>query len=199
MKINEVKKTITGLKIPYIKIIKKNEYKAIKKDFANIENYLIKLSNTNDEHTYTKKISINAEIVTDFKNLIDVICNDDTKKAVATATNNQIKKALSMAIFDNSTKKLTKVAQSSTQALYNYNDNIKVFATIKDTIENIKSNCKTLGTLTKLDGSVVYCDIDKLVKQVQEQHEKEKQEKALARKNAKAKANEKASKQAKAK
>lgn len=194
MKKIDILKQINGLKKDYKEIIKLDYFKQFKKDIQKIDDFTTKIDQTNDITTKTQKISINASMLNNFKALANEICNDDTNNIINKATNNQIKKSLALAIFDNTTNNLKLQIKTNAQALYNYQDITRVFTTFKATIENLKTQNKTMSVCVDLvTNKVKFVDADALYQKMLEQKELEKQNAKIAKSNKKAKENKKAS------
>ena len=141
----QVTKQLNGIKEDYKKLVKIEEFKQLKKDLKIIDSFTTKITQDNDTTTKTQKISINKNMIDNFKALANKICNAETIAIIDKATNNQIKKAFALAIFENTKNDLKLAIRTNTTKLYTYQDITKVYATFKATIENIKTNNKSLS------------------------------------------------------
>ena len=92
-------KQLNGINEDYKKIVKLEEFKQLKKDLKIIDTFTTKITQENDTTTKTQKISINKNMIDNFKALANKICNQDTIAILNSATNNQIKKAFAIAIL----------------------------------------------------------------------------------------------------
>ena len=137
----QVTKQLNGIKEDYKKLVKIEEFKQLKKDLKIIDSFTTKITQDNDTTTKTQKISINKNMIDNFKALANKICNAETIAIIDKATNNQIKKAFALAIFENTKNDLKLAIRTNTTKLYTYQDITKVYATFKATIENIKIFC----------------------------------------------------------
>ena len=130
-------------------------------------------------------------MLNNFKSLANTICNAETLTILQKATNNQIKKALALAIFENTTNTLKMTIKTNTQKLYQYQDITKVFATFKTTIENLKTNNKTLSIVVDINtNKIKFVDAEKIYNEMMAQKQQEKENAKQERKNQKAKQNE---------
>ena len=116
----QVLKQLNGIKEDYKKIVKLEEFKQLKKDLKIIDSFTTKITQDNDTTTKTQKISINKNMIDNFKALANKICNADTIAILNNATNNQIKKSLAIAIFENTRNDLKLAIRTNTQKLYTY-------------------------------------------------------------------------------
>lgn len=197
MEQKQITKIIVGIKENYKNIIKSNYFKNIKKDVEKIDEFTTTIEQNENETTKTQKISINKTMIDNLKLFIDNFCDDDTKTAFDKASNNQIKKAYSLAIFDNTKTRLKTKIRTKTETLKDYQDTTRVYQTIKDTIENVKTNCKKLAILTsEISNTIKFVNLDEIYQKLLDKKADEQKQAKLAKSNAKAKANEKASKQA---
>lgn len=197
MEQKQINKIITGIKTDYKIIIKSNYFKNIKKDIEKVDEFTTTIEQNDNETIKTQKISINKTMIDNLKLFIDNFCNDDTKAAVNKASNNQIKKAYALAIFDNTKTRLKTKVRTKTETLKDYQDTTRVYQTIKDTIENVKTNCKKLAILTsEISNTIKFVNLDEIYQKMLDKKADEQKQAKLAKANAKAKANEKASKQA---
>lgn len=188
-------KQLNGIKEDYKKIVKFEEFKQLKKDLKIIDTFTTKIIQENDTTTKTQKISINKNMLDNFKALANKICNDDTIAIVNNATNNQIKKAFALAIFENTRNDLKLAIKTNTQKLYTYQDITRVFATFKATIENLKTQCKTMSICIDIvTNKIKFVDANAMYNKLVEEKAQERKNKQIERKNKKALANDKASK-----
>ena len=75
--------------------------------------------------------------------------------------------------------------------LYQYQDITKVFATFKTTIENLKTNNKTLSIVVDINtNKIKFVDAEKIYNEMMAQKQQEKENAKQERKNQKAKQNE---------
>jgi hypothetical protein len=184
-------KNINGLEKEYKKIIKLEQFKQFKKDLKIIDDFTTKITQENDTTTKTQKIVINANMLNNFKSLANEICNTETLTILQKATNNQIKKALALAIFENTSNTLKMTIKTNTQKLYQYQDITKIFATFKTTIENLKTNNKTLSIVVDINtNKIKFVDAEKIYNEMMAQKQQEKENAKQERKNNKAKQNE---------
>lgn len=187
----QVTKKLNGIKEDYKKLVKIDEFKQLKKDLKIIDSFTTKITQDNDTTTKTQKISINKNMIDNFKALANKICNAETIAIIDKATNNQIKKAFALAIFENTKNDLKLSIRTNTTKLYTYQDITKVFATFKATIENIKTNNKSLSVCVDIvTNQLKFVDANAMYNQLVEQKAQERKNKAQERKNNKAKQNE---------
>lgn len=190
-------KKLNGIKEDYKKIIKLEEFKQFKKDLKVIDTFTTKITQEEDTTTKTQKISINKNMLDNFKALTNKICNNDTTTILNNATNNQIKKALALAIFENTKNDLKLAIRTNTTKLYIYQDITKVFATFKATIENLKTQNKTMSICIDIvTNQIKFVNADAMYQKLVEEKAQERKNKQIARKNKKAIENEKATKKA---
>ena len=188
-------KQLNGIKEDYKKIVKLEEFKQLKKDLKIIDTFTTKITQENDTTTKTQKISINKNMLDNFKALANKICNQETITILNNATNNQIKKALAIAIFENTRNDLKLAIKTNTQKLYTYQDITRVFATFKATIENLKTQCKTMSICIDIvTNKIKFVDANAMYQKLTEEKLQERKNKQIERKNKKALANDKASK-----
>ena len=186
-------KQLNGIKEDYKKIVKLEEFKQLKKDLKIIDSFTTKITQENDTTTKTQKISINKNMLDNFKALANKICNQDTITILNNATNNQIKKALAIAIFENTRNDLKLAIKTNTQKLYTYQDITRVFATFKTTIENLKTQCKTMSICIDIvTNKIKFVDANAMYNKLVEEKTQERKNKQIERKNKKAITNEKA-------
>lgn len=191
----QILKNLNGINQEYKKILKIEEFKQFKKDLKIIDNFTTKISQDNDTTTKTQKISINKNMLDNFKALANKICNNDTITILNNATNNQIKKSLALAIFENTKNDLKLAIKTNTQKLYTYQDVTKVFATFKATIENLKTQNKTMSICVDITtNKIKFVDAQKMYNELMQQKELERKNKKIEKANKKTKENEKASK-----
>ena len=186
-------KQLNGIKEDYKKIVKLEEFKQLKKDLKIIDTFTTKITQENDTTTKTQKISINKNMLDNFKALANKICNQETITILNNATNNQIKKALAIAIFENTRNDLKLAIKTNTQKLYTYQDITRVFATFKATIENLKTQCKTMSICIDIvTNKIKFVDANAMYNKLVEEKAQERKNKQIERKNKKAITNEKA-------
>lgn len=186
-------KQLNGIKEDYKKIVKLEEFKQLKKDLKIIDTFTTKITQENDTTTKTQKISINKNMIDNFKALANKICNQDTITILNNATNNQIKKSLALAIFENTRNDLKLAIKTNTQKLYTYQDITRVFATFKATIENLKTQCKTMSICIDIvTNKIKFVDANAMYNKLVEKKAQERKNKQIERKNKKAITNEKA-------
>lgn len=190
---NELLKKLNGIKIEYKKVLKIEEFKQFKKDLKTFEEFTTKITSEENTTTKTQKLSINNKVIENFKNLIDKITNEDTKTIVKNASNNQIKKSLALAIFENTTNTLKLAIKTNTTKLYNYEDITKVFATLKTTIENLKTQNKTKSICVDITTNTLkFVDANEMYNKLMKQKQQERKNKVQERKNKKQIENKKA-------
>lgn len=186
-------KQLNGIKENYKKIVKLEEFKQLKKDLKIIDTFTTKIIQENDTTTKTQKISINKNMIDNFKALANKICNQDTITILNNATNNQIKKALAIAIFENTRNDLKLAIKTNTQKLYTYQDITRVFATFKATIENLKTQNKTMSICVDIaTNKIKFVDANAMYQKLVEEKTQERKNKQIERKNKKQIENEKA-------
>ena len=187
----QVTKQLNGIKEDYKKLVKIEEFKQLKKDLKIIDSFTTKITQDNDTTTKTQKISINKNMIDNFKALANKICNAETIAIIDKATNNQIKKAFALAIFENTKNDLKLAIRTNTTKLYTYQDITKVYATFKATIENIKTNNKSLSICVDIvTNKIKFVDANAMYNKLIEEKTQERKNKAQERKNNKAKQNE---------
>ena len=187
----QVTKQLNGIKEDYKKLVKIEEFKQLKKDLKVIDSFTTKITQDNDTTTKTQKISINKNMIDNFKTLANKICNAETIAIIDKATNNQIKKAFALAIFENTKNDLKLAIRTNTTKLYTYQDITKVYATFKATIENIKTNNKSLSICVDIvTNKIKFVDANAMYNKLVEEKTQERKNKAQERKNKKAKQNE---------
>lgn len=187
----QVTKQLNGIKEDYKKLIKIEEFKQLKKDLKVIDSFTTKITQDNDTTTKTQKISINKNMIDNFKTLVNKICNAETIAIIDKATNNQIKKAFALAIFENTKNDLKLAIRTNTTKLYTYQDITKVYATFKATIENIKTNNKSLSICVDIvTNKIKFVDANAMYNKLVEEKTQERKNKTQERKNNKAKQNE---------
>ena len=187
----QVTKQLNGIKEDYKKLVKIDEFKQLKKDLKIIDSFTTKITQDNDTTTKTQKISINKNMLDNFKALANKICNAETIAIIDKATNNQIKKAFALAIFENTKNDLKLAIRTNTTKLYTYQDVTKVYATFKATIENIKTNNKSLSICIDIvTNKIKFVDANAMYNKLVEEKTQERKNKAQERKNKKAKQNE---------
>lgn len=187
----QVTKQLDGIKEDYKKLVKIDEFKQLKKDLKIIDSFTTKITQDNDTTTKTQKISINKNMIDNFKALANKICNAETIAIIDKATNNQIKKAFALAIFENTKNDLKLAIRTNTTKLYTYQDITKVYATFKATIENIKTNNKSLSICVDIvTNKIKFVDANAMYNKLIEEKTQERKNKAQERKNNKAKQNE---------
>lgn len=187
----QVTKQLNGIKEDYKKLVKIEEFKQLKKDLKIIDSFTTKITQDNDTTTKTQKISINKNMLDNFKALANKICNAETIAIIDKATNNQIKKAFALAIFENTKNDLKLAIRTNTTKLYTYQDITKVFATFKATIENIKTNNKSLSICVDImTNKIKFVDANAMYNKLIEEKAQERKNKVQERKNNKAKQNE---------
>ena len=187
----QVTKQLNGIKEDYKKLVKIDEFKQLKKDLKIIDSFTTKITQDNDTTTKTQKISINKNMIDNFKALANKICNAETIAIIDKATNNQIKKAFALAIFENTKNDLKLAIRTNTTKLYTYQDITKVYATFKATIENIKTNNKSLSICVDIvTNKIKFVDANAMYNKLIEEKTQERKNKAQERKNNKAKQNE---------
>lgn len=187
----QVTKQLNGIKEDYKKLVKIDEFKQLKKDLKTIDSFTTKITQDNDTTTKTQKISINKNMLDNFKALANKICNAETIAIIDKATNNQIKKAFALAIFENTKNDLKLAIRTNTTKLYTYQDITKVYATFKATIENIKTNNKSLSICVDIiTNKIKFVDANAMYNKLVEEKTQERKNKAQERKNKKAKQNE---------
>lgn len=187
----QVTKQLNGIKEDYKKLVKIDEFKQLKKDLKIIDSFTTKITQDNDTTTKTQKISINKNMIDNFKALANKICNAETIAIIDKATNNQIKKAFALAIFENTKNDLKLAIRTNTTKLYTYQDITKVYATFKATIENIKTNNKSLSICVDIvTNKIKFVDANAMYTKLVEEKTQERKNKAQERKNNKAKQNE---------
>ena len=193
----QILKNLNGINQEYKKILKLEEFKQFKKDLKIIDEFTTKITQENDTTTKTQKIVINANMLNNFKVLANKICNNDTITILNKSTNNQIKKSLAIAIFENTKNDLKLSIKTNTQKLYTYQDITKVFATFKSTIENLKTQNKTMSILVDIKtNQLKFVDTKKMYNELMQQKELERKNKKIEKANKKTQENEKASKKA---
>ena len=193
----QVLKQLNGIKEDYKKIIKLDEFKRFKKDLKIIDTFTTKITQDNDTTTKTQKISINKNMLDTFKSLANKICNADTITILNNATNNQIKKSLALAIFENTKNDLKLAIRTQATKLYTYQDITKVFATFKNTIENLKTQNKTMSICVDIvTNKIKFVDANAMYQKLVEEKAQERKNKQLERKNKKQIENNKAIKKA---
>ena len=191
----QLTKKLNGIKEEYKKVIKLEEFKQFKKDLKVIDTFTTKITQEEDTTTKTQKISINKNMLDNFKALANKICNNDTTTILNNATNNQIKKALALAIFENTKNDLKLAIRTNTTKLYIYQDITKVFATFKATIENLKTQNKTMSIcIDVVTNKIKFVDADAMYQKLVEEKAQERKNKQIERKNKKEIENKKASK-----
>lgn len=184
-------KQLNGIKEEYKKILKLEEFKQFKKDLKIIDEFTTKIEHNENETTKTQKIVINKNMLDNFKALANKICNAETLATIKNATNNQIKKAYAIAIFENTKNDLKLAIRTNTTKLYTYQDITKIYATFKATIENIKTQCKTMSICIDIKtNKIKFVDANAMYAKLVEEKQQERKNKALERKNNKAKQNE---------
>lgn len=184
-------KQLNGIKEEYKKILKLEEFKQFKKDLKIIEEFTTKIEHNENETTKTQKIVINKNMLDNFKALANKICNAETLATIKNATNNQIKKAYAIAIFENTKNDLKLAIRTNTTKLYTYQDITKIYATFKATIENIKTQCKTMSICIDIKtNKIKFVDANAMYAKLLEEKQQERKNKALERKNNKVKQNE---------
>ena len=187
----QVTKQLNGIKEDYKKLVKIEEFKQLKKDLKIIDSFTTKITQDNDTTTKTQKISINKNMIDNFKALANKICNAETIAIIDKATNNQIKKAFALAIFENTKNDLKLAIRTNTTKLYTYQDITKVYATFKATIENIKTNNKSLSICVDIvTNKIKFVNANEMYNKLIEEKTQERKNKAQERKNNKAKQNE---------
>ena len=187
----QVTKQLNGIKEDYKKLVKIEEFKQLKKDLKIIDSFTTKITQDNDTTTKTQKISINKNMIDNFKALANKICNAETIAIIDKATNNQIKKAFALAIFENTKNDLKLAIRTNTTKLYTYQDITKVYATFKATIENIKTNNKSLSICVDIvTNKIKFVNANEMYNKLIEEKTQERKNKAQERKNKKAKQNE---------
>lgn len=187
----QVTKQLNGIKENYKKLVKIEEFKQLKKDLKIIDSFTTKITQDNDTTTKTQKISINKNMIDNFKALANKICNAETIETLNKATNNQIKKAFALAIFENTKNDLKLAIRTNTTKLYTYQDITKVYATFKATIENIKTNNKSLSVCVDIvTNKIKFVDANAMYNKLIEEKAQERKNKTQERKNKKAKQNE---------
>ena len=188
-------KQLNGINEDYKKIVKLEEFKQLKKDLKIIDTFTTKITQENDTTTKTQKISINKNMIDNFKALANKICNQDTIAILNSATNNQIKKAFAIAIFENTKNDLKLAIRTQTTKLYTYQDITRVFATFKATIENLKTQNKNMSICIDIvTNKIKFVDANAMYQKLVEEKAQERKNKQIERKNKKALENEKASK-----
>lgn len=193
----QILKNLNGINQEYKKILKLDEFKQFKKDLKIIDEFTTKITQENDTTTKTQKIVINANMLNNFKVLANKICNNDTITILNKSTNNQIKKSLALAIFENTKNDLKLAIKTNTQKLYIYQDITKVFATFKSTIENLKTQNKTMSICIDITtNQLKFVDAQKMYNELVQQKELERKNKKIEKANKKTQENEKASKKA---
>ena len=191
----QIIKKLNGIKEDYKKIVKLEEFKQLKKDLKIIDSFTTKITQEEDTTTKTQKISINKNMIDNFKALANKICNDDTLEILNKATNNQIKKSFALAIFENSKNDLKLAIRTQTTKLYTYQDITKVFATFKATIENLKTQNKNMSVCVDIvTNKIKFVDANAMYNKLVEEKAQERKNKQIERKNKKQIANDKASK-----
>lgn len=191
----QVLKQLNGIKEDYKKIVKLEEFKQLKKDLKIIDSFTTKITQDNDTTTKTQKISINKNMIDNFKALANKICNADTITILNNATNNQIKKSLALAIFENTKNDLKLAIRTNTQKLYTYQDITRVFATFKATIENLKTQNKTMSICIDIvSNKIKFVDANAMYNKLVEEKTQERKNKQIERKNKKEIENKKANK-----
>ena len=191
----QIIKKLNGIKEDYKKIVKLEEFKQLKKDLKIIDSFTTKITQEEDTTTKTQKISINKNMIDNFKALANKICNDDTLEILNKATNNQIKKSFALAIFENSKNDLKLAITTQTTKLYTYQDITKVFATFKATIENLKTQNKNMSVCVDIvTNKIKFVDANAMYNKLVEEKAQERKNKQIERKNKKQIANDKASK-----
>lgn len=191
----QIIKKLNGIKEDYKKIVKLEEFKQLKKDLKIIDSFTTKITQEEDTTTKTQKISINKNMIDNFKALANKICNDDTIEILNKATNNQIKKSFALAIFENSKNDLKLAIRTQTTKLYTYQDITKVFATFKATIENLKTQNKNMSVCVDIvTNKIKFVDANAMYQKLVEEKAQERKNKQIERKNKKTIANDKASK-----
>ncbi len=194
----QILKKLNGITLEYKKIVKLEEFKQLKKDLKVIDNFTTKITHEDDTTTKTQKLSINASVLNNFKALANKICDANTIDILSKATNNQIKKAFALAIFENTTNTLKLAIRTQTTKLYNYEDITKVFATFKTTIENLKTQNKTMSVCVDIvTNQLKFVDATAMYNKLVEEKAQERKNKQIERKNKKTQENEKATKKAK--
>lgn len=184
-------KQLNGIKEEYKKILKLEEFKQFKKDLKIIEEFTTKIEHNENETTKTQKIVINKNMLDNFKALANKICNAETLATIKNATNNQIKKAYAIAIFENTKNDLKLAIKTNTTKLYTYQDITKIYATFKATIENIKTQCKTMSICIDIKtNKIKFVNANEMYAKLVEEKQQDRKNKALERKNNKAKQNE---------
>jgi hypothetical protein len=187
----QVTKQLNGIKEDYKKLVKIEEFKQLKKDLKIIDSFTTKITQDNDTTTKTQKISINKNMIDNFKALANKICNAETIAIIDKATNNQIKKSFALAIFENTKNDLKLAIRTNTTKLYTYQDITKVYATFKATIENIKTNNKSLSICVDIvTNKIKFVDANAMYTKLVEEKAQERKNKVQERKNKKAKQNE---------
>ena len=187
----QVTKQLNGIKEDYKKLVKIEEFKQLKKDLKIIDSFTTKITQDNDTTTKTQKISINKNMIDNFKALANKICNAETIAIIDKATNNQVKKAFALAIFENTKNDLKLAIRTNTTKLYTYQDITKVYATFKATIENIKTNNKSLSICVDIvTNKIKFVDANAMYNKLIEEKAQERKNKVQERKNNKAKQNE---------
>lgn len=187
----QVTKQLNGIKEDYKKLVKIEEFKQLKKDLKIIDSFTTKITQDNDTTTKTQKISINKNMIDNFKALANKICNAETIAIIDKATNNQVKKAFALAIFENTKNDLKLAIRTNTTKLYTYQDITKVYATFKATIENIKTNNKSLSICVDImTNKIKFVDANAMYNKLVEEKTQERKNKVQERKNNKAKQNE---------
>ena len=193
----QILKNLNGIKEDYKKILKNENFKQFKKDIKTIEEFTTKINYENDITTKTQKISLNNNIINNFKMLANAICNNDTIAIIEKASNNQIKKSLALAIFENTKNDLKLAIRTNTTKLYIYQDIIKIFATFKATIENLKTQNHKMSIVVDIaTNKLKFVDADTIYQKLVEEKAQQKQNAKIARKNKKQIENEKATKKA---
>lgn len=193
MKQIQINKIIVGIKEDYRTIIKSNYFKTIKKDVEKVDEFTTQFEQNDNETIKIQKISINKTMLDNFKSFVANFCDNDTQNAVDKASNNQLKKAYSLAIFDNTKTRLKIKLRTKTETLKDYQDVTRVYQTIKETIENVKTACKKLAILTsEITNTIKFVNLDEIYQKMLDKKAGEKKQAKLAKSNAKAKANEKA-------
>ena len=193
----QLQKQLNGINQEYKKILKVQEFKQFKKDLKTFEEFTTKITSDDDTTIKTQKLSINNNVIANFKTLANIICNNDTIEIVNKASNNQIKKSLAIAIFENTKNDLKLSIKTNTTKLYTYQDITKVYATFKATIENIKTNNKSLSICVDIvTNKIKFVDANAIYNKLVDEKAQERKNKMQERKNKKQIENENATKKA---